>query len=205
MARVKEENYFDMFAVSVDFSCEIANKFMELVENYTDVENKVVKIHDIEHRADQHFHKIFSQLSKSFITPIEREDILVLSQSTDNLTDAIEGLAFCFYMLNITELRDDVKPFAALIIKSCDHLRSALIEFKQFKKSHDISQKIVDVNNIEEEGDRFYHKAVRRLHEEEKDALTIMKWREIYDKLENCLDACEDVADNLEGIILKNS
>ena len=108
-------------------------------------------------------------------------------------------------MLNITELRDDVKPFAALIIKSCDHLRSALIEFKQFKKSHDISQKIVDVNNIEEEGDRFYHKAVRRLHEEEKDALTIMKWREIYDKLENCLDACEDVADNLEGIILKNS
>lgn len=205
MALKKEENYFDMFVVSVDFNCQIAGKLLELVDNYTDIEKKVNEIHDIEHKADEHYHKIFSQLSKSFITPIEREDILSLSQSIDNITDAVEGLAFSFYMLNIKKLRPDIKPFAELIIKSCNYLKIAMNEFKQFKKSQTLNQKIVEVNNTEEEGDRFYHNAVRKLFSEEKDTREIIVWREIYDGLERCLDACEDVADNLEGIVLKNS
>lgn len=205
--REKEEDYFDMFVVSVEFSCKIAEDLHDIVLNYNPetIGERATKMHEIEHAADQHYHKIFKQLSRSFITPIEREDILLLSESIDELTDAIEEVAYAFYILNIDELRDDVPRFVELIIEACDLLKSAVTVFKDFKKSDEVFEMVIDVSTTEEEGDRYYYKAVRKLFTEETDPIKIIKWREVYDKLEECLDACEDVADNLEGIVLKNS
>lgn len=205
MASKKDDIYFDMFVTSVNYACQAADSLLDLVQDYTNIEQKVEAIHDLEHAADEHFHLLFKHLSKAFITPIEREDILLLAQSIDSITDSIENVADRFYMLNVTHLPDDVQPFTRLIVKSCVELKTAMTEFQKFKKSKNLFAKILEVNNVEEEGDRFYKQAVRRLFEDPVDIAEAMKWRELYAAFEECLDACEDVADTIEGIVLKNS
>ncbi len=208
MALTKEKNYFDLFIISVEYTCKTAQRFQEFVKNFDsikDMDKEVQAIHNIEHEADQHFHAIYQQLNQSFITPIEREDILLLAQSIDDICDSIEAVAFSMYCLNITALKPDVLAFVDLIVRSCSELKVAILEFKKFKKSKILSEKILEVNYVEEEGDRLYHKILRELFKNPTDAIDVLKWREIYEKLETCLDSCENVADILDGILLKNS
>ena len=205
----KEKDYFEMFVKSVDFNCEIAEQLCALAGRYasvTDMKQEVQKLHDIEHTADIHFHTLYEHLNKAFITPIEREDILELAQAIDNVSDTIEDVGFALYYLNIKTLSPDFIAFVELIEKSCKALKIAMEEFKKFKKSKVLSEKILEVNHVEEAGDKIYHKLLHELFSgDTTDVLNIMKWREVYDKLEQCLDACENVADILEGIVLKNS
>lgn len=201
----KNDDYFNMFVVSAEYTCTAANSLLDLITNCTDIENKVNEIHRIEHEADIHFHKIFEQLNKSFITPIEREDILLLANNLDNITDSIEDIAYRFLMFDITTVSDEAIKFVDIIIRSCNELKIALTEFNKFKKSNIIAQKILEVNNCEEEGDRLYHSTIRKLFMNSKEPIEIMKWREIFEKMEDCLDSCEDTANALEGIIMKNT
>lgn len=203
--KTKEENYFDMFITSVDFSLEAAEALLSLIKNYTDVDKKVKDIHTIEHSGDMHFHKLYEQLMRSFMTPIDREDILLLAQKIDDVTDLIEDIAYKFVMFDIKILRPDVETFIGLIVKSCKLMKTAIIEFKNFSKSKDLSNKILQINDIEEEADTIYKNAVRALFTTNQEAVEIFKWRELYGTMENCIDACEDVADAMNGVILKNS
>jgi len=205
----KEKDYFEMFVKSVDFNCEIAEQLFALAnrfESVTDMEQEVQALHTIEHTADIHFHTLYENLNKAFITPIEREDILMLAQAIDNVSDTIEDVGYALYYLNIKKLSPDFLLFVELIVKSCGALRIAIEEFKKFKKSKVLSENILEVNHVEEEGDKLYYKLLHNLFADDNaSTLDIVKWREIYDKLEQCLDACENVADILEGIVLKNS
>ena len=205
----KENDYFEMFVKSVEFNCEIAAKLKELAGRYqavSDMEKEVQALHTIEHNADIHFHTIYEHLNKEFITPIEREDILMLAQAIDNVSDSIEDVGYALYYLNIKELKSEFLPFTELIEKSCAALKVAIEEFKKFKKSKVLSEKILEVNHVEEEGDRMYYRLLHELFAgDTSNLMDVLKWREIYDKLEQCLDACENVADILEGIVLKNS
>ncbi len=201
----KEEDYFVMFETSVDYINKATNSLSDLVNNFSDVENKVNNIHKIENEADIHFHKIYEQLNKSFITPIEREDILLLANNLDDITDTIEDIAYRFLMFDIKTMRPEVAQFLDIIIRCCEQLRVLMSEFSNFKKSNVIAQKIVEINNFEEEGDRFYHETIRQLFINCKDPIEIMKWREIYAKMEDCLDKCEETANVVEGIIMKNT
>jgi len=205
----KENDYFEMFVKSVEFNCEISAQLHTLAKNYdkvADMEEQVRLLHTIEHNADIHFHTIYEHLNREFITPIEREDILMLAQAIDNVSDSIEDVGYALYYLNVKTLKPEFLPFVQLVEKSCSALKVAIEEFKKFKKSKVLSDMILEVNNVEEEGDKMYYK---RLHDlfagDTSDLLDVLKWREIYDKLEQCLDACENVADILEGIVLKNS
>jgi len=205
----KEKDYFEMFVKSVEFNCAIAEQLNALVSRYesvTDMKMEVDALHKIEHSADEHFHVLYENLNKAFITPIEREDILLLAQAIDDVSDSIEDVGYALYYLNITKLRPGLAAFVELICKSCEALKVALVEFKKFKKSKVLSDKIMEVNFVEEDGDKLYYELLRSLFSEPSgDALDVIKWREVYDKLEICLDACENVADILEGIVLKNS
>ena len=205
----KENDYFEMFVKSVDFNCEIASKLKELAERYesvTDMEKEVQALHTIEHNADIHFHTIYEHLNREFITPIEREDILMLAQAIDNVSDSIEDVGYALYYLNIKTLKKDFLDFVDLTVKSTEALKIAMEEFKKFKKSKVLSDKILEVKYVEEDGDKLYYRLLHELFAKaDIDVLDTLKWREIYDKLEQCLDACENVADILEGIVLKNS
>ena len=206
MARKKETDYFHMFVEAIEHSCAAAAMLKDIVADYKADEKGIQQIHAIEHDGDRVYHKLVDALNKAFITPIEREDIMKLAQSMDNLTDSIEDIAVRLHMFNITSIRSEAVEFVDLILSCCNMIKQTLVEFKNFKKSNAINGYIIEINRFEEVGDEIYHRAVRRLFEECADQpLEVLKWREAFENMENCCDACEDVADVIEGVIMKNT
>ena len=149
-------------------------------------------------------HEIMAQLNKSFITPIDREDINLIARVLDNIVDEIESTAHRFLMFNVTTIRDDVLEIASAIVEGTNELLNVMLELKNMKKSKNLIDKIIEVNRIENVGDTLYRKAMTNLFQSEKDAIEVIKWKEIYQYMEHTLDACEDVANIVEGVVMKN-
>ena len=207
MGKKKDFDYFDMFVQAVKFSCKSAAMLEETLKNFDaeTLQERMKELHVVEHTADIAKHEMMQELSKAFITPLEREDIMQLIQYIDNVTDAIEDVLMRAYMFNVQSIRDEALDFAKLIVKCCDTMKDAMKEFHNFRKSGSIHESIVEINRLEEEGDKLYMKAVRKLYLGSKDPVELMVWREIFDRLEKCCDACEDVANVVESVIMKNS
>lgn len=201
----KEERFFDLFVETIDATCKTAQMLEDLMTNYCDVNSKVKAIEEKEHECDQHVHNIFEQLNKSFITPIDREDIHLLAKELDNITDAIESTAHRFLMLNVKTIREESKLLAKLIVHCTTELREVMVDLKNMKKSTTLQKRIIEVNRLENEGDNIFRRAITQLFASENDPLEVIKWKEIYEYLENTLDACEDVANIAEGVIMKNA
>lgn len=201
----KEEIFFDLFVETVDAACTAAQKLEDLMNNYCDVPLKIKEIEKIEHNCDQCLHNIFQQLNKSFITPIDREDIHLIAKELDNITDAIESTAHRFQMLNVKTIREESKTLAKLIVQCTFELREVMVDLKNMRKSTTLQQRIIEVNRIENEGDNIFRSVITQLFASESDPLEVIKWKEIYEYLENTLDACEDVANIAEGVIMKNA
>ena len=119
-----------------------------MITNYVDVQKKVKKIEDTEHKCDQHVHSILAQLNKSFITPIDREDIYEIAKEMDNITDDIEATAHRFIMLNVKSIREDAHKLAKLIVECTKELKEVMIELKHMKTSKILKGKIIEVNRI---------------------------------------------------------
>lgn len=205
MSNKKDSFYFENFHECALSSAEAANCLLEILRDY-DPETASVKareLHKVEHGADMKKHDLLSELVKSFITPIDRDEIIDLSQSIDNVVDAIEDVVINIDITGVRTIRDDVVPFAEVLVRCCDMLCELLEEFKQFKKSKHIKEIIVSINNLEEEGDACFLGAMKRLYLSDS-AKEIIAWSEIYRALENACDACEDVADIVESIIIEN-
>ncbi|MBP8990218.1 MAG: DUF47 domain-containing protein [Clostridia bacterium] len=207
MARRKEEfDYFEVLVSAVRYANEAAERLMDLMKDYQDVERKAREIHDLEHTADHECHRLYAALNVAFITPIDREDIYALIKAIDDITDVIEDVASRFDMFHITSIRPDAVPIGQLILKATGRLTELMEAFRAYKKNRkQIHELIKDVNSIEEEGDRQYRKAVKTLFCDQENILEIIKWKDILDDMENVLDACEDVADIVEGVVMKNS
>ncbi len=201
----KQICFFDMFVKSTDFACKASEELLGLVENYVDVDIKTGKIKNIEKNADVNCHDIYKELNKAFITPIDREDILKINSELDTVVDCIEEISQKFYMFNIKKIEPDLVQMVALVVKMTRVLKSTVIELKNFKKSKILKDKIISINSLEEEGDRLYMDAVNKLFSKHIDPIYIFKWYHIFESLENCFDACENVANIIEDVVLKNS
>jgi len=164
---------------------------------------KMKEMHDIEHSGDQARHVMIRKLAKEFITPIEREDIMALADAIDNVTDAIEDVVMRMYMYNITSIRPQAVKMTEIIVKCCNSLKTALGEFINFRKSQNLHQFIIEVNQLEEEGDRLFTEATRDLYCNCNDFREVAAWDTTFHYLEKCCDACEDVADAIENVIMK--
>ena len=207
MGKKKDLDYFDMFAQAVKFSCKAAAMLQETLDDYDPdkLDERMKDLHNIEHTADIAKHNMIWELSKAFITPLEREDIMNLIQCIDDVTDAIEDVLMRLYMFNVLSIRDEAKEFTKLIVSCCDTMKDTMKEFHNFRKSSSIHDSVVEINRLEEDGDKLYMKAVRKLYLSSKDPVELMVWREIFDRLEKCCDACEDVANVVESVIMKNT
>ena len=207
MGRKKENNYFDMLIQAVTYSCQAADM---LKENFISFDPEQLPacmeaLHHIEHTADLAKHDLMEKLLKEFITPIDREDIMELSSALDDVTDSLEDILLRLYMFRITSLREDAVSFVSIICDCCCALKKLMVEFPEFRKSKAIKDMIIEINHLEENGDKLYTEAMRRLYSESGDAVEILSWTAIYDRLEKCCDKCEDVADVVETVILKYS
>lgn len=205
MARSKGINYFDVLIVAVTYSNQAAHALSDLMTNYVDVASKAHTIHDLEHAADNECHRLCDELNLAFVTPIDREDIYDMIKSIDDITDLIEDVANRFDMFDIKAVRTEAIRMGELVVQATTELRQAMVEFKNYKKTKNIHEMIKLVNSIEEEGDTLYREIVRDLFTKPNDVIEIIKWKDIYDDMENVLDACEDVANIIEGVIMKNN
>lgn len=201
-----KKTYYDIFVEMVDYSCQAAAMLHESLGNFQkdSLPEKMLEIHKIEHSADILQHETMNMLAKEFITPIEREDIISLSSAIDNVTDSIEDVLMRVYMFNIQEIRQEAQGLSSVIVQCCAGLKAMMEEFHNFRKSGDIHNLIVNINRLEEEGDTLYTEALRNLFVNEKDPVQIFAWTQMFERLEKCCDKCEDVADAVNSVIMKN-
>ncbi len=207
MAKKNDKYYFQNFIKCVDCSCRAARMLDGILADFdaATLTDKLDEIHAIEHEADSLKHESMAALIKAFITPIEREDIMSLSQNIDEVTDTIEDVLIRVYTNNVTSIRPEVHSFTALIIESCDTLKQLMVEFEDFKRSKEIHTFIIRINELEEDVDRLFLSSMHELHSACNNPLEVIAWREIFYYLEICADACEHVADVVEGVVMKNS
>ncbi|MCI6691219.1 MAG: DUF47 family protein [Clostridium sp.] len=203
----KENNYFNMLAELVDYSCEAANLLQNTLVNFNinEIEERIHEMHNIEHEADVKKHDMMNKLAKEFITPIERGDIIDIAHYIDNVTDDIEEVLTRIYMYNIREIKKEAIDFSNIIINNCNGLKKIMREFYNYKKSVEIQKLIININDLEEEGDRLYFSTLRNLYTTSKDPIELMTWTDTLKYFEKCCDACESVANLVESVIMKNS
>ena len=199
--------YYDDLASIAECACEAAH-LLDGTMNAFDpdaLEEPVERMHGIETTADERNHEISDALMQAFITPIEREDIDLLSHALDEVVDHVEGVLHRIYFCNIREMRPDALELSALVVRSCEAVHDLMVELPQFKKPKRLHELIVEVNSIEEEADRAYIRAMRLLHTTETDPMTVIAWRDVYDFLEFCVDSCEAVARAVDDVVMKNN
>ena len=208
MAKQHSNEYFEGFVSGMESACKAAEYLENLIEHYdpAKLEEQVEEIHRIEHEADINKHLLMQRLAKEFITPIEREDIILLLQQIDNVTDFIEDVVRKMFMYNVRAIRSEAVEFASIIKQCCYESRDALKELPGFQKSSQrLLEAIVKVNEFEETGDRLYCAAMRRLYCENAEPLERITWTKTFDWMEACCDACEDVMESVEMVVMKNS
>lgn len=205
LGKKKEINYYHLLSGMIDCTVRCAVKLDALLKNYTDVEAAADIIHEIEHEADERLHEFSGHLNRAFITPIDREDLLQLGSRIDSVTDAIEDISLTLDMLSVKAVREDILPISDLMVQACASLQKAFKEFEHFKSSKNLTSHIIDVNHYEEAADRLYRTCVKKLYADDgADPIMVIRWKEIYEGMENVMDACEDIADLVEAIAIKN-
>ncbi len=207
MRKKEEYSYFDEFVNNSNYIVKSAEILKEVLSNYnvTTLEENIEKVHKLENEADHKLHNMRNYLIKDFLPPIDREDIVLIGHRLDDVEDFIDEILINFNILNISEIREDSIEIAELLIKCTKAVREALINFKNFKKIDLIKEKVIEVNVLEEQGDKIFEKAMKKLYKDNTNPLDIIKWTTIYNCLENTIDACEKVSDSIEDVIMKNS
>lgn len=207
MARKEKNYYFDAFERGLFYTNEAAELLEVCFEDFDadKLQPQLVKMQEIEHGGDQVKHEMMEKLMKEFLPPLDREDIVELARIIDNVTDSIEDVLQGMHIYNVRALRPEVKQFVNLISRCCKAMIEAAKEMHNFRKSVTLREKIVEINTLEEEGDRLFRTAMRELYVNETNPITVLVWTTMYKRLERCCDCCEDVADMIEQIVMKNS
>jgi hypothetical protein len=165
-------------------------------------EDYVDDLKRIEHECDDLTHKVSTTLNKSFITPFDREDIYLLSSALDDVVDLIDEAARAMVMYDVRESSPHARRFAEVIQRMSVQLHEIV---KTLERPSGINERLVELHRLENEGDDIYHAAIGELFRSETDPLSVLKWKEIYEKLESTIDRCENVANIIESVIIKHA
>jgi predicted phosphate transport protein (TIGR00153 family) len=197
----RNEQFFDLFNEMADEIKAAAVMLENLLATDPPNDAKVDLIKDAEHRCDALTHDTIQRLHRTFVTPFDREDLYALATSLDNVMDAIDHAASLVRLYQIRTVRHGARELAHTVTASADRLHAALEALAAKRPVHPHA---VEINRLENEADRAFQEAVRGLFEEERDPIVIMKWKELLDVLEQITDACEDVANVIEGVVVKH-
>jgi len=194
--------FFDLFHEAAQNMVLGSRLLKEMMETYHDVEQKAREIKRVESAGDSITHTIFRNLNQTFITPIDREDIYALASGIDDVLDWVEATADQLVVFKIEKPTQEAIQLADIIYRSAEELGRGIAQLSKVK---DMNATFVTVNSLENEADRITRDAIARLFENEKDPIMVIKWKEIYENLEEGTDRCEDVANVLEQILLKHA
>jgi predicted phosphate transport protein (TIGR00153 family) len=198
----REARFFDDFVAMAEQIRLGAAMLEEMLAPDKPIWDKADQIKEVEHKCDFLTHEIIQRLHRTFVTPLDREDIHELARSLDDVMDAIDASAAVVRLYSIERVRPDARELVRIIKASTDEMVKAL---KALERRDGVAEPAVEINRLENEADRVHYAAVRRLFEEERDPIVIMKWKEILDFLEDATDRCEDVANAVEGIVVKHA
>lgn len=196
----RDEKFYDLFNEQAENLHEAAQKLVNLLTHFQDVEKHVTEIKFVEHKGDQLTHDIVTRLNRTFITPLDREDIYALASALDDVLDLMDGVAGRLVTYKITSVSDGARQLSRVILHGTEILLKA---FSELHKTGDILQYCQQLKHLEEEADRIKGECVARLFENSVDAIEVIKWKEIYEVLESTTDKIDDVANVLETVILK--
>lgn len=207
MAKKKDEFYFDNFIACADIAHRAAELLhAELADFHPEqIDVALDKMHVIENEGDDKNHEIADALVTAFITPIEREDIALLSERLDSVTDHLEGVLHRVYFTNIQEMRPSALKMSYKLVDATEQLAGLVRELPRFKRSKTLRDQVITINTIESECDELYIESMRELHTKEPDVMQVIAWRDVYTFLEVCADSVEVVAETIENVVMKNS
>ncbi|MBQ8720249.1 MAG: DUF47 family protein [Clostridia bacterium] len=199
--------YYENFAACTALAKDAANYLVECLENYDaeKIEGMLEEMHVFEHSADMKKHEMNEALAKAFVTPVDREDLDMMSQQLDTVLDLLEEVLQRLYMYNIKTIEPAAIDYAKHLVKACELLSAIMAEFENFKKSKELHSLIVECNDVEEECDKLYLVTMHELTKNSTDPLATLSWHKIYDCLEACSDACEHVSECVGSIVMKNT
>jgi predicted phosphate transport protein (TIGR00153 family) len=198
----REEQFFDMFTELAGLAVEAATELTKLVNDIANAPHTARRIKELEHRADDLTHGIIDKLNRSFVTPIERGDVHALACALDEVIDYIEVAGHKISLYELDGVRQEVVVIAELILAGTKNVEKAVRSLRRFP---DVKPHLLEINRLEEEADHICRNALANLLNNEKDPVAIIKWKEIIEVLEGATDRCEDVANIVDGVIVKNA
>ncbi len=202
----KDTDFFKLFETSISYTVRAAETLKKAFEDSVIDYKEIQNLKAIEHEADNHVHKCLKLVEEAFVTPIDRSDIVEIIKEIENITDNIDSIANHTYMMCVKEVNEVSQNFMGLVVDACHKLDELMKNLKHYKKNLKlINDLIIEINRIEEVGDKTYLNAMRTLFEFETDAKKIIIYKLLYEKLENALDKCEDVADIVQKIIIAST
>jgi predicted phosphate transport protein (TIGR00153 family) len=198
----REEKFYEDFAALAEQIRRGAGLLEQMLTPDRPIWDKAHEIKEVEHKCDFLTHEIIQRLNRTFVTPLDREDIHTLARSLDDVMDAIDAAAAIIPLYKIETVRQEARELSRIIVASADQVSVAM---KSLARLSGVVDCAVEINRLENEADRVHQAAVRMLFEEERDTLTIIKWKELLDFLEAATDRCEDVANVLEAVVVKHA
>ncbi len=201
----REDRFFGLLKSSANNLYEVSKLLVDLMEDYRDVPEKVAEIKRLEEVGDHIIHEIMRNLHRTFVTPLDREDIALLGERLDDVVDSIEEAARLLMEYQIPQPTPPAKELAIIILQASEVLQQAMSKLHfRGAKLKSILPDAVEINRLENEADQVKSKAIGRLFNDNLPPIEVMKWRDIYQQLELATDMCEDAANVLEGVVLKN-
>jgi uncharacterized protein len=201
----RETSFFDFFEEHAALTIEGTKEFLSMVTTGANIPAKCRRISDIEHETDTITHRCVEALHKTFITPIDRDQIHRLITRMDDIMDYVEAAAERIELYELTTMTGDCRDLADALHRAAQQVEGAVRGLRTLKEPQATLKLCIDINRLENETDAILRRSVARLFKDEKDPILVIKWKEIYENLESAADRCEDVANIIEGVILEHS
>lgn len=198
----REEDFYELFVKQAQNIEKGAKALVDMLSHYTGVPEQVQSIKAIEHAGDEITHSILTKLNQTFITPFDREDIHALSSQLDDVIDLVDAAASRFVLYRVTNIKPGTLDLTKILLSACTEVTAAV---RALDNPTQALAHCVEVNRYENDSDRLCRTLIAQLFDEEKDSVQIIKWKEIFEVIETAVDKCEDVANVIEGVILKSA
>jgi len=195
--------FFDLFEQHADRTGEAARLLAEMLGSSVDLEQQAARIKAVEHQGDEITHAVIERLHQTFITPMDRDDMHRLISRMDDVLDLIEASSERIWLYELRTIEPEARAFAEVLVKSVQGVADAVRGLRDLRDRAALIAHCTEINRLENEGDQLLRRAVARLFHDSTDPIHVIKWKEIYDNLENAIDRCEDVANVIEGVALE--